>query len=715
MLNVSINNKKQSQPFQLTHRNTWLLWCCQIINIGCLAEEISTWMLAILALCLCWQALFNIRKISPKNNSSNKVIIKDKTKIASILLTLFALSGCIAIAITATSLGILISMVHLLTFAYVLKAFEIKQRKDFYQVCLLGIFLLASALIFKQNLLFSVLIAFVLIVNLMVLLQAFSPKQTLSVSAKTIVVLLIQSSLFAIVLFVVFPRLTPFWQVPNAQSAKTGLSNEVSLGDIANLALSSDLAFRVDFNGKKIPQYDKLYWRAMTLENYDGIKWTRTNLHDNNEFTETQKLFTPVTSGEGLNYNIIVEPNHQSWLFGLSVITTDNSNVRLMDDYTVQSKSVLSQISHYELTSYLQTPLDLKISNRKKQRNLHIVNGSNPRLEQLAYELKQTYADPVDRSNAVLALFREQNYFYTLKPPLLVNNSLDQFFFDTKAGFCVYYASAYTYLMRAAGVPARIVTGYLGGEYNGTSALQETITEANPIEDDKRDNTKQGGHLSIYQYDAHAWSEIWLEGIGWQRVDPTAAVDPQRVESGWSTELLSQQSSLNNDFLGLYQYRKMAWLNAIRLQFDALDYQWTRWVLAYSSAQQYDLLKRWFGGNIQWKAIAIVLATLILIMVLLTLLYRVNVNLFKRKKLTTWSCLYQRVLKKLAKKGTKKPTNMSPSGFAKLVAQQHPELANQFKEFTITFETLMYRDLNNKQQTVYLSRLKQQYIRLKNM
>ncbi len=286
-------------------------------------------------------------------------------------------------------------MVHLLTFAYVLKAFEIKQRKDFYQVCLLGIFLLASALIFKQNLLFSVLIAFVLIVNLMVLLQAFSPKQTLSVSAKTIVVLLIQSSLLAIVLFVVFPRLTPFWQVPNAQSAKTGLSNEVSPGDIANLALSSDLAFRVDFNGKKIPQYDKLYWRAMTLENYDGIKWTRTNLHDNNEFTETQKLFTPpVTSGEGLNYNIIVEPNHQSWLFGLSVITTDNSNVRLMDDYTVQSKSVLSQISHYELISYLQTPLDLKISNRKKQRNLHIVNGSNPRLEQLAYELKQTYADP---------------------------------------------------------------------------------------------------------------------------------------------------------------------------------------------------------------------------------------------------------------------------------------------------------------------------------
>lgn len=697
-LKVALREKQYDKSFQLTHHNTWLLWCCQLVNIGCLASEISRWMLAILALCLAWQALLNIKKI----NVTHANALNSQTKISPSLLTLFALAGCIAIGATASSLGVLVSMVHLLTFAYVLKTFEIKQRKDFYQVSLLGIFLIASALIFQQNLLFALLMALVLTLNLMVLLQVFSPKTSLLSSAKTVVSLLLQSSLLAVVLFVVFPRLTPFWQVPNAQSAKTGLSDEISPGDIANLALSSDLAFRVDFNGGKIPQYDQLYWRAMTLENFDGRKWTRRKLENENKRLTNSALFSPVTTGIGLNYNVIVEPSHQVWLFALTVANTEDSNLRLMDDYTIQSKTVLSQISHYELTSYLESPLDLSISARQKQRNLAIVKGSNPKLEQLALELQQKYANPVDRSNAILAWFREQQYFYTLKPPLLINNSLDQFFFETKAGFCVYYASAYTYLMRAAGIPARVVTGYLGGEYNNTGKSESN--ESNAI---------QSGHLSIYQYDAHAWSEIWLEGIGWQRVDPTAAVDPQRVESGWSNDLLSQQSSLNNDFLGLYQYRKMAWLNAIRLQFDALDYQWTRLVLGYSNAQQYDLLKRFFGCDIQWKATATVVATLMVMMVLFILLYRVNTTIFKRKKVEPWLKLYQQALKQLAKKGMVKPDNMSPTDFAIQVNKQHPEIGKPFVELTTTFELLMFKKLTDKQQDRYLTRLKYQYRQLK--
>lgn len=696
LLSTKSMGKKRGQSFQLTHQNIWLLWCCQLVNIGCLAAEISSWMIAILALCLSMQAYFNIKKI--KNSSVNRN--NSKTDIAPLVLTLFALSGCIAIGATANSLGVLISMVHLLTFAYVLKAFEIKQRKDFYQVFLIGLFLVGSALIFKQNLLFSLLIIFVLVLNLMVLIQVFTPLQSVTASAKTVLLLLAQSSLLAIVLFVVFPRVAPFWQVPNAKSTKVGLSDEVSPGDIANLALSSELAFRVDFNGGKIPQYDQLYWRAMTLENYDGRKWTRRK-YENNTFSNST-LFTPETTGEGQNYNVIVEPNHQVWLFGLTVAKSDDANLRLMDDYTVQSKTVLSQISHYQLTSYLKSPLDLSISVTQKQRNLAIVKGSNPKLEKLAIELKQNYINPIERSNAVLSWFREQPYFYTLKPPLLINNSLDQFFFETKAGFCVYYASAYTYLMRASGIPARVVTGYLGGEYNNTGKA-----------DSNDPNAIQGGHLSIYQYDAHAWSEIWIEGIGWQRVDPTAAVDPQRVESGWSNDLLSQQSSLSSDFFGLYQFRKIAWLNAIRLQFDALDYQWTRLVLGYSNAQQYDLLKRWFGGGIAWKTTAIVVATLIIMMVLFTILYRVNNSIFKRKNLSPWLNVYQRALKQLAKKGMIKPDNMSPTNFAQQVTSQHPEIGKRFTELTATFELLMYQKLSDNQQARYLSRLKYQLTQLK--
>ena len=687
---VNTPNTKATALFTLTAKNSWLLWSCQIINVACLTQEISSWMLALLALCLCWQALLINRRFTNKKNA----------QVSPLLLTLFAISGCIAIAITASNLGVLLSMVHLLIFAYVLKAFEIKRRKDFYQELLLGLFILASALIFKQTLAFSLLIIVVLIFNLVVLQQVFSPSKSLFSSAKLITFLLMQSSLLAIILFLVFPRLSPFWQVPSAKSAQTGLSDEVSPGDIANLALSSELAFRVDFKGAAIPSYANLYWRAMTLENYDGRKWSRAKTSTTSALSE--KPFVPMLTGKPISYDVIIEPSFQSWLFGLTVINSNDTNVILKPDHTIKSRKILSQITHYTVESYLQSTLDLTISETDKQRNLAIFQGSNPRLEAFSRVLKQQYPNLKDRSNAVLALFKNQQYFYTLKAPLLINNSLDQFFFDTKAGFCVHYASTYTYLMRASGIPARVVTGYLGGEYNSSNSTQ-TSSQA----------TQQNGHLSIYQYDAHAWSEIWLDGIGWYRVDPTAAVDPQRVESGWSDTLLAQQSSLNNNFIGLYQFKNIAWLNAIRLQLDALDYQWARWVLGYSAQQQVDLLKRWFGQDMQWKTPALIVTTLIVIMALLTLFYRLNFNWFKREKTLPWLLLYQQIIDEIARKGIVKSTNMTPSAFVNVVGEQLPEISVEFKKFTRIFELLVYQQFDTSMQTEHLRQLQIQFVLLK--
>jgi transglutaminase-like putative cysteine protease len=589
-------------------------------------------MLAILGLCLAWQALQiqNLKTIA----------------IPSFILKLIALGGCLAIALTATSAGVLISMVHLLSFSYILKAFEIKQRKDFYQLLLIGLFLLASAFIFTQILIFSIGVFFALILNLVVLHKLYSENKSLYSSAKTVLILILQSAFLAIFLFIIFPRLSPFWQVPNNTSAKTALSDDVSPGDIASLALSSELAFRVDFKGSVIPLYSQLYWRAMTLENYDGRKWSRSKWDATSEIKST---FVPITSGKSIIYDVIVEANYQPWLFGLTVATTDNPKLKLLQDYSIRSRNVLTNTSYYQVESYLQAPLDLIISDSSKQRNLAIVKGSNPKLEALALKLMERYPNPIDRSNAVLALFNIQEYFYTLEAPLLINNSLDQFFFDTKAGFCVHYASSYTYLMRAAGIPARLVTGYLGGEYNDSNNSQNSNIE------------QQSGHLSIYQYDAHAWSEIWIEGVGWYRVDPTSAVDPQRVNSGWSTDLLAQQSLLNNDFLGLYQFKQIAWLNELRLQFDALDYQWTRWVLGYSNEQQYNLLKKLFGDGIKWKATAIIFSVIVGVMLFLILIKRFNFKAFKKEKTTVELRLYKKILSKLAKKGLIKPIDMTPN------------------------------------------------------
>ena len=698
LIKLNKSSLKHTKGFLLTPKNAWLMWWCQLLNLSILVTELSTWMVTVILLCLSAQATFLRKKFHKNTNYIKSHSFKKYKRLSPLILMIIAISGCVAIAISARSLGVLLSMLHLLTFAYTLKAFEIKQRKDFYQLLLLGLFLLASALIFKQTLAFSFLIICILVVNLTVLHLVFSPSKTILLASKTVIILLLQSTLLAVTLFIVFPRLSPFWQVPNASSAKTGLSDEVSPGDIASLALSSDLAFRVDFKGKQIPAYSSLYWRAMTLENFDGRKWTRkTNTtyksSPNNSLAQTG--FKPVISGESISYDITVEPNYQSWLFGLAVATSDNSQILSIPDYTLLSRNVLSQTSFYQVTSYLHSTLDLNINNDVKLRNLAIIKGSNPRLEKLANQLKQQYSEPLDRAKAVLKTFREKNYFYTLQAPTLIRNSLDQFYFDTKAGFCEHYASSFTYLMRASGIPARVVTGYLGGEYNN-------------VNESEQQNGQYGGHLSVYQYDAHAWSEIWLSGIGWQRVDPTAAVDPQRVENGWSNALLTQQSSINNNLIGLYQFKNIAWLNSLRLQLDSLDYQWTRWVIGYSNERQYNLLKEWFGKHLPWKTAAIIAVAFIIAMVFITLFYRFDITRFK-KKIEPEVLLYQKVLKVISIKGLVKPNNMTVLCFSTQVASHLPQISQEFHCFSKTFERLVYSNLTVAERSYLLCQLKEQY------
>lgn len=670
--------KDTSGQFKLSPSDGWFLLACQVLNISTLFSEISNWMLAILALCCCWHALL------VSNQTVKRIFV------SPIILTIFAISGCIAIAISAKTFGVLISMVHLLVFAYVLKSLEIKTRKDFYLHALLGLFLLASSVIFRQNLAFALYIVFLITLNLALLHKVFNKAASIKQIIKVTSVLLLQSSLLAIVLFIVFPRLSPFWQVPMIKSAKTGLSNEVSPGDIANLALSSELAFRVNFQGNTVPRYSSLYWRAMTMEHYDGRKWLRgKNIVDEN--TNKKEKFKPYITGDAIKYHVIAQPSYDKWLFALSVGITESPQVILKDDYTVQHSTIVNQRFIYEVSSYPDTPLSLILSEESKKQNLMIPVGTYPRLEQLALTLKNKHIEPKLISAAVLNNFRTEQYYYTLQPPLLKNNSLEQFYFETKAGFCVYYASSYTYIMRAAGIPARIVTGYLGGEYNKASS---------------DNNDTQGGHLNIYQYDAHAWSEIWIEGIGWYRVDPTAAVDPERVENGWSNDLLEQQSVLSNEFFSLYRLKNIAWLNSLRLQLDAIDYQWTRLILSYSPKQQYDLLKRWFGKDVKWKAtLTITLVIIITMLSFALVLYLLNKRRLTMSKTPT-QIMYEKCLSALGKKGLVKHKSQTMLSFTRDVERSLHSVSKLFHQITIITEQINYQELAAEKEEKLIGDLK---------
>ena len=680
--------------FTLPAQLSWLLIFIQVFNVGLLYFELSLWVIAVIVLCLLWRLL---------------VVLDEKYQPSHWTIVIIALAGCVMLLVSSKQLGLLSTMLHLLCLAYGLKTLELKSRKDFYQLSLLGFFVLTSSLIFYQSLYFSFLLSILLIINVTALLMYFTGKTSILTLFKTASKLMLQSLPLAIVLFVVFPKLAPLWHVPAAKSSTTGISNSVKIGDIANLALSDALAFRVEFDNNA-PDANQLYWRTLVLESFDGATWeqslaqkqikkillgsnkqrvftfedvnsqgantqVKNNQAKNSQAFSYQGISYQAFSYQGINYQginyqafnyqVIAEPSFQHWLFALDIAQVDNTRqIMSLPDYTLFSRQVLSQTVSYKVTSYQQPLLD-NITNKQetllnqhlknnKVRNLEFPAESNPRLTKQGQLLRQEFPDKRQLIQAVLNNYRQKPFRYTLQPPPLINNSLDQFYFETQAGFCEYYASSFTYLMRAAGIPARMVVGYLGGEYN-----------------------PRGKYYGIYQRDAHAWSEVWLDSIGWVRIDPTAAVHPARVEGGLPNDLLQQQSLLSGNFLSLYRLRQFALINNLRLQFQAIDYQWTRWVIGYTAKNQFKLLSGWFGNLRPYKIALLVAFTFVSIMFLLWLVNRERLKIAPKP---VWLVLYFQALVLIAKKGLEKPKGMGIWEFSKLFSRWFSERFSDPKE-----------------------------------
>ena len=657
--------------FALSREVSWLLIGCQAVNLLTLYQELTSWMLAVLALCLCWQIL---------------MVHSKKARPPKAVMAIFALGGCLVLIFLGFELGLLSAMLHLLCFSYVLKALEIEKRGDFYLVVLLGFFLLIASLIFQQDLQFTLVILLFLLFNISLLLSYFSSVSPGLATIKTSGVLVLHSIPLTVVLFVIFPRLSPFWQVPMTKTSATGLSESVAPGDIASLALSDKLAFRANFD-RVWPDYSQLYWRALVLEEYDGRRWQMAPEYKSKlKQTVIDPLSGPAPpEGRKLSYQVIAEASFRKWLFALDLATLPagdkggRQQLFQLPDYSLRSRKPLTKAISYRVETYPDAPLDLHIPGDIIRRNLAYPQNANPRLVEEVAALKKAYPDGLSLVQAVLAHFNREPFRYTLQPPLLNENSLDQFYFDTRAGFCVHYASTFAFMMRVAGIPARLVTGYLGGEHN-----------------------PQGEYYSIYQYDAHAWVEIWQPGKGWQRIDPTAAVNPERVENGLSALLLQEQSRLSGDFLSLQRLKQFAWLNELRLQLDAIDYQWTRLVLGYGVAQQYRLLSSWFGQQLSWKVALIITGAVGLTLAALWWFYR---RPAAQEPRDPGLILYQQALKLLAARGWDKPLSETGKGFAGQLALRCPAIAGNFTELTDIFEKLSYQSLSLSEQKAQLSRM----------
>lgn len=471
--------------------------------------------------------------------------------------------------------------VTMLVLLLAFKLLEMRARRDLFVVVFLSFFLMLTNFFYSQTIGAAVMMvtAVVLLLTAQLSFQytgAAPPlKRRLALGA-LIVGLAIPLTL---VLFILFPRIQgPLWGLPgDAQAGRTGLSDSMAPGNLSNLALSGEIAFRVRFIDPAPPK-SKLYWRGPVLGNYDGRTWTPLQPRAN--------AIRPIVvrpRGEPIRYQVTLEPNGRRWLFALGLPQATpqvaNNPARITSDLQIVTRRPIDQRIRYDAASYIDFDLQPNESPDVLRSWLELPPGFNPRTLAFAARLRSRFNSEMEMINAVLGFFRTEKFSYTLEPPLLGQHAVDEFLFSTRAGFCEHYASAFVVLMRALDIPARVVTGYQGGEINHVD-----------------------GFMTVRQSDAHAWAEVWLKDRGWVQVDPTAAVAPDRVEKNLTSVIPPRL------FGGLVTLDggKNSWLSklqGLRQNWDAVTNTWNQWVLNYTPDRQRSFIQSLGFDNADWRTL----------------------------------------------------------------------------------------------------------------
>ncbi|MCU7553847.1 DUF3488 and transglutaminase-like domain-containing protein [Alteromonas sp. ASW11-19] len=488
-------------------------------------------------------------------------------------INLLALLSGVTLAWFSTDLGLLLSMINLLAMACSLKLMLMTRRKDFLQLFASTLFLIGCGFIFSQSLVNTVMYLALLAVLLLALTALFSPGRSLTRQARSLAVSSAQALPIAIILFLLLPHLSPLWKMPTAKSSTTGLAESVTPGDIANLSQSDELVFNATFDSP-LPMRQERYWRAITLEHFDGRTWSvsPTRKQIRNQYQLLNREFEPAASGRAFTYQVIAEATGQRWLYAIDIaqVTDQGRGNEIWQgaDYQLIARRPLMSKMAYDVKSYPDVQLNQTLLTLDSRLNLQLPVKGNPATQRWVSQLRQRYPGDAAFIQQLLGYFVQEGFRYTLSPDPMPLNPVDAFLFDKQAGFCTHYASAMAYSLRLAGIPARIVTGYHGGE-----PIQENV-------------------LSVRQYDAHAWVEAIIDDRGWVRFDPTSVVSPARVSFGLQQALEENGDTLNSPFDGLYS---MPLFGSVRLFLANTDYLWSRWVLGFDADMQQNLLQKLLG------------------------------------------------------------------------------------------------------------------------
>ncbi len=586
-------------------------------------------------------------------------------RIPSWALVIFAVAAAVAVR---WSFGYLVGRDPSVAFLYILiaiKFFETRSIRDGTILVCLACFLLITPFFYNQSLL-AALAALPAVLMVGATFDALhghqranAPPFSISASLSRSGIMMLQGIPVAALLFVLFPRLAaPLWGLPTDYGAKTGLSDSMSPGQISELSLSDAVAFRVDFDGP-VPPTAKRYWRGPVFSRFDGRMWT-PGLSGIAESTDAGARANPAA----INYTVTLEPNYRPWLFALDLpdglpriagATQDiGSNAVLTRDQQILLRAPVAQSIRYIQRSILRdsyagnSPLDTRV-------NLATGKG-NPRTLAHARELRARF--PSDRAyiREVLDWFNREEFVYSLSVPLFDHDPVDGFLFQDRYGFCEHYASAFVLLLRAAGIPARVVTGYQGGTVN-----------------------PRGGYLIVRQSDAHAWAEALVEGR-WQRFDPTAAVAPSRIELGLGGALRDGEP------VPFFARLDVSWMKNARLAWDAFNHDWRRNVVGFSHDRQRSLWRDWkLDLFAPWQMVAVLAA----------LVFAwggaiIGWLLWKRRRQERALLLWDDLNRRLARAGMPRLPHEGPLAFAARAARRWPQFNIAFAAIGESFAMLRY-------------------------
>lgn len=604
-----------------------------------MSRVLPTWAAIFALALLAWRISLSLRaKALPKRWQLGGLLLLATAGVAFELVTNASISGA---ALT------------LLLLLLVLKTLEMQARRDSFVLFFLGFFCIVTTFLFAQSMDVALLMVLVFCGLLTALVNAHKPvgRPPLWESAKAGLWLLGIGLPLIAALYLLFPRFAPLWGVPNAPTqGRTGLSGSMEVGTIADLAQSREIALRVRFEeGSAIPSQSQMYFRGPVLSRIQGRSWQARETGPVIAEAPAGSYGNPfVPQGQAVRYETVLEAHRQRWLLPLDWMPNAPERAAgtpaadlLNQELVWNSFRPLNSAKRYQAISYLEGQYAAAAQPPELAPYLQLPASDNPRTQEWAQQLRaqieadgQIPAPQRDRAlvDHVLQLLRQDDYSYTLQPPLYSDDTADDFWFVHRTGFCEHIASAYAVLMRAAGIPARIVTGYQGGEIN-------------PLD----------GVLVVRQSDAHAWVEVWLPDEGWVRIDPTGAIAPQRINL---TQTAARESGSDSRASGWSN--DMPWLARLQAIQDAVDYRWTQWVLNYDQNNQRSLLESLGLQRLNWLQFAMLATGLVLGTGLLYLVW----PFWRRRSQDPWGALLAATQARLQQQGLALAEHTPPARMA---------------------------------------------------